>query len=116
MAEGTSRNLSHLNIENEGVLVADARDMPITRVDCVVTDPPYGRSATTLKRTTRQIIEEVLVAVHGLLDKGRYICMAAPKKLEIASVGRALGYKHLESHSVYVHRSLTREINVFERV
>jgi len=116
MAEGTSRNLFHLNIETEGVLVADARDLPITRVDCVVTDPPYGRSAPTLKRTTRQIIEEVLLAVHSLLDKGRHICMAAPKKLHIASVGTALGYKHLESHSVYVHRSLTREINVFERV
>jgi len=116
MAEGTSRNLFHLNIETEGVLVADARDMPITRVDCVVTDPPYGRSATTMKRTTRQIIEEVLVAVHGLLDKGRHICMAAPKKLHIASVGPALGYKHRESHFVYVHRSLTREITVFEKV
>ena len=116
MAEGTSRNLSHLNIETEGVLVADARDMPITKGDCVVTDPPYGRSATTLKRTTRQIVEEVLVAVHGLLDEGRYICMAAPKKLHIASVGTALEYKHLESHFVYVHRSLTREIVVFERV
>ena len=50
------------------------------------------------------------------MRKGRRICMAAPKKLGIVHVGTSLGYKHLESHFVYVHRSLTREIAVFEKV
>jgi tRNA (guanine10-N2)-dimethyltransferase len=116
MARGTFQNLSYFNIEAEGILVADARDIPITKVDCVVTDPPYGRSATTLKRTTKQVVEEVLTSVYDMLDKGQRVCMAAPKTLNISSVGKALGYKHLESHFVYVHRSLTREITVFEKV
>lgn len=116
MARGTFQNLSYFNIETEGILVADARDIPITKVDCVVTDPPYGRSATTLKRTTKQVVEEVLTSVYDMLDKGQRVCMAAPKTLNISSVGKALGYKHLESHFVYVHRSLTREITVFEKV
>jgi tRNA G10 N-methylase Trm11 len=42
--------------------------------------------------------------------------MAAPKTLNIGRIGTILGYKHLESHFVYVHRSLTREIAVFEKV
>jgi len=42
--------------------------------------------------------------------------MAAPKTLGIERIGTDLGYKHLESHFVYVHRSLTREIAVFEKV
>jgi tRNA G10 N-methylase Trm11 len=42
--------------------------------------------------------------------------MASPKTLKIREVGIALGFKHLESHFVYVHRSLTREIVVFEKV
>jgi len=116
MIKGTVKNLAYFNIKPEAVLVADARSLPITRVDCVVTDPPYGRSTTTLKRTTKQIVEEVLMAVSDMLSKGRRVCMAAPKTLNVGRIGTALGYKHLESHFAYVHRSLTREIAVFEKV
>lgn len=116
MTKGTIRNMAHFKVKPEGIIVADAKDPPLTKVDCVVTDPPYGISSTTLKRTTKQIIEELLTAVHDVLSSGRRVCMAAPKKLDIAHVGTSLGYKHLESHFVYVHRSLTREIVVFEKV
>jgi len=116
MVKGSHKNLAHFDIKPEGLIVADARNPPVTKVDCVVTDPPYGKSATTLRRSTRQIVEEVLAAVHNMLDKGRRVCMAMPKTLNIQRIGSALGYKHLESHFVYVHRSLTREIAVFEKV
>jgi len=116
MARGTVRNLSHFNIRPEGIVVADMRSPPLTRVDCVVTDPPYGISSTTLKRTTRLIVEELLVTVDEMLAKGRRICMASPKTLKIGQIATMHGYKHLESHFVYVHRSLTREIVVFEKV
>jgi tRNA (guanine10-N2)-dimethyltransferase len=116
MARGTLRNMKHFKVEPEGIIVTDARTLPINRFDCVVTDPPYGTSSTTLKRTTKQIVEEILAAVHDLLEKNRRICIAAPKKLNIVQTGVGLGYKHIESHFVYVHRSLTREIVVFEKV
>jgi tRNA (guanine10-N2)-dimethyltransferase len=116
MVRGSIKNLAHFNTKPEGIMVADARNPPITKVDCVVTDPPYGRSATTLKRSTRQIVEEVLESVQDMLGRGHRICMAAPKTLNIAAIGTDSGYKHLESHFVYVHRSLTREIAVFEKV
>jgi tRNA (guanine10-N2)-dimethyltransferase len=116
MAKGTIRNMAHFNVKPEGIIIADAKDPPLTKVDCVVTDPPYGISSTTMKRTTKQIIEEVLTAVHEILNNRRRVCIAAPKKLSIAQLGTDLGYKHLESHFVYVHRSLTREIAVFEKV
>jgi tRNA G10 N-methylase Trm11 len=69
-----------------------------------------------MKRTTLQIVEELLKGVYGLMDSGQRICLASPKTLKVARLGAALGYKHLESHFVYVHRSLTREIVVFEKV
>jgi tRNA (guanine10-N2)-dimethyltransferase len=115
MARGSLKNFKHFGIEPEGVIVGDAKNPPVQEVDCVVADPPYGRSATTLKRTTKQIIEECLTAIHDGLDKGRRICMAAPKTIRISQIGTMLGYKHIESHLVYVHRSLTREITVFEK-
>jgi len=116
MVKGTIRNMEHFNVKPEGIIIADAKDPPLTEVDCVVTDPPYGISSTTLKRTTRQIVEELLVAVDGMLSKGRRVCMASPRTLKIGQIGTTLGYKYVESHFVYVHRSLTREIVVFEKV
>jgi tRNA (guanine10-N2)-dimethyltransferase len=116
MVRGSLRNLAYFNIKPEGVMVADAKNPPIRKIDCVVTDPPYGTSATTLKRTTKQIVEEVLMAVKDMLNDGRRVCIAAPKTLNIGQLGVGLGYKHLDSHFVYVHRSLTREIAIFEKV
>jgi tRNA (guanine10-N2)-dimethyltransferase len=116
MARGTIRNFQHFKIRPGGIVIADVRYPPITRVDCVVTDPPYGTSSTTLNRTTRQIVEELLVAAKEMLVNGSRVCIASPRTLGVAQIGMMLGYRHLESHFVYVHRSLTREIAVFEKV
>lgn len=116
MTKGSLRNLTYFNIKPEGVIVADARRLPIRKVDCIVTDPPYGRSATTVKRTTSQIVKEILTSAQDMLNRKQHICIAAPKTLNVGQMGTTLGYKHLESHFIYVHRSLTREIAVFEKV
>jgi len=115
MVEGTRRNLEFFHIRPEGLVVADAKKLPVKRADCVVTDPPYGRSATTLGRTTREIVEQAFSEVAEILEKGRRVCLAAPKTMKVGEVGKEYGFKHVQSHFVYVHRSLTREIAVFER-
>jgi tRNA (guanine10-N2)-dimethyltransferase len=115
MAEGTRRNLKHFGVESEGLVIADSRKLPLTRIDRVVTDPPYGKSATTMKSTTKQIVKGVLSSARVLLREGQLICIASPKTLNIARLGVELGYKHIESHFAYVHRTLTREIAVFEK-
>jgi tRNA (guanine10-N2)-dimethyltransferase len=115
MVKGCKANLTYYGIAPEGLIVADAKNPPIISVDAIVADPPYGKSATTLKRTTRQIIEDCLTAAQEAVNKKSYICMAAPKTINISQIGKALGYEHMESHMVYIHRSLTREIAVFKK-
>jgi tRNA (guanine10-N2)-dimethyltransferase len=116
MVKGARKNLRFFNIAAEGLVLADARQLPFTNVDCIVTDPPYGRSSSTLKSTTKQLVQEVLVSAYGLLGVGQRICIASPKTLKIKALGIALGYRHIESHFAYVHKTLTREIVVFEKV
>ena len=127
MILGCKKNLRHFNISPEGLIWADARQLPFTRVDCVVTDPPYGRSSSTLRSTTKQLVQEVLISAHGLLGVGQRICIALPimgnaeGKTEQMSAGvsslvKELGYRIIESHKVFVHRTLTREIMVYEKV
>jgi tRNA (guanine10-N2)-dimethyltransferase len=115
MAKGAKRNLAHFGLAAEAVVVADARKLPFVGVDCLVTDPPYGRSATTLKSTTKTIVEGVLESAYPLLHEGQRICIASPKTLGISRVGEKLGYIHLESHFAYVHSTLTREVAVFKK-
>jgi tRNA (guanine10-N2)-dimethyltransferase len=115
MAKGARRNLKHFGLAAEAVVIADARRLPLTHVSCIVTDPPYGKSATTLKSNTKAIVEGVLTSARELLGKGQRICIASPKTIGIQAIGTALGYRHLESHFAYVHRTLTREVAVFEK-
>ncbi len=115
MVRGSLQNLLHYGLEPDGLAVADARHLPVTTTDCVVTDPPYGRSATTLGLNTRQLVEGALSAIDERLSSGRRICMASPESIGISEISKEQGLKHVESHLVCVHRSLTREIAVFER-
>lgn len=115
MVDGSIQNLMHFGIEPEGMLLADARHFPFVKVDCVVTDPPYGRSATTLGWTTKQIVERFLSEIADAIPRKRLICMASPKTIRIGEIAEKSGFRHLESHFVYVHRSLTREIAILEK-
>ena len=115
MVKGSLRNLLHYGVKPEGMIVADALKPPTIKADCIASDPPYGRSATTLGRETHQIIKDSLSTLQDHLAKGRRICVAAPKSVKAGMLGEEQGLKHVESHFVYIHRSLTREIAVFER-
>jgi tRNA (guanine10-N2)-dimethyltransferase len=115
MLRGGLKNLLHFGVEPEGVVVADARRPPVSKVDCIVTDPPYGRSASTLGMSPKRIVEDFLSAVFDVVPRGNRVCMASPKSIELDAVGEEAGFRHVESHFVYVHGSLTREIAVFER-
>jgi tRNA (guanine10-N2)-dimethyltransferase len=116
MIFGTRKNLRFFSISAEGLVLADSRKPPFFKVDYVVTDPPYGRSSSTFKSTTKQLVQEILASSLPLLGAGQRICIASPKTLGISKLGVKLGYRHVESHFAYIHRSLTREICVLEKV
>jgi tRNA (guanine10-N2)-dimethyltransferase len=115
MAHGALRNVRHFGLNPGGMIMADGRRIPLCKIDCIVTDPPYGRSATTLKSSTKSIVEGVLESAYPLLNKGQRVCIASPKTLGIKAVGEAAGYKHIESAFAFVHSTLTREVAVFEK-
>ena len=126
MIEGTKKNLAFYNIIAEGLILADSRKIPLVKIDAIVTDPPYGRSSSTLKSTTSQLVQEVLASSWKLLGLGQRISIALPIRVnesgEVERLAKVLekyiadlGFKTIESHKVFVHRSLTREIMVYEK-
>jgi len=116
MVRGSKRNLRYFSVDPEGLLRADARFPPIRQADCVVTDPPYGRASTTRGREIVEIVRDLLSTLKGNVLGGKRICLASPKSINIGKLAQDAGFRLAESHFVYVHRSLTREIAVLERV
>ena len=113
--QGSLTNLRYFSLEPEGMVLADARVLPFGKVQAIVTDPPYGTAASTHGSTTRELFRQFLNEAHETITAGGCICIGAPMKVEIESLGEDAGLDLLENHEIYVHRSLTREIAVFRR-
>jgi tRNA (guanine10-N2)-dimethyltransferase len=115
MVRGARTNLTHYGAEPFGLMVADATKIPMRGVESIVTDPPYGREASTHGRRLHALMQEFLPAAYSVLSRKGYLCMCCPSELRIMSIARRAGFKLIESHLLYVHRSLTRRILVLRK-
>ncbi|MFP3951328.1 MAG: hypothetical protein ACLFVP_04200 [Candidatus Bathyarchaeia archaeon] len=115
MTEAAKRNLSHYSRGNGGVVRGDARRSPLLPVDSIATDPPYGRTTTVLGEELHQLYRDFLESSCSILREGGYLCIAAPDYIQVSEPGLETGFKHIESHFIRVHGSLTREIAVLQR-
>ncbi|MFB0543964.1 MAG: hypothetical protein ACETVR_04200 [Candidatus Bathyarchaeia archaeon] len=116
MVKGSRTNLIHYGVELFHLVRADARRLPLTRVDAVATDPPYGRSAKTTGVPLRALLGDFFHSVAEVLRRGGYLCLASPAEIGLVDLGEGAGLKAVESYIIPVHGSLTRELAVFKRV
>jgi len=112
MLRGARRNLAHFGVNPLGLIRGDARKIPVNGVDAIATDPPYGTGASTLKSTTRQILNDFLPRAREILSPGARTVIASPVGTDCLGLAEKNGFELLDRHLVYVHRSLTREILV----
>jgi tRNA (guanine10-N2)-dimethyltransferase len=115
MVRGARRNLAHFGSGPLGMILADSRKIPITRVGAIATDPPYGTGASTLKATTKEILRDFLPQAKDILVPNARAVIVSPLGTGASELAEDSGFKVLEEHRVYVHRSLTREILVLSR-
>ncbi len=91
--------------------LADSHSMPVRYADGIATDIPYGRAGPSFDKSldiSRSILEQ---APSLLPSGGRAVIMSNLNQLPAASHDMQL----LRRYSLYVHRSLTRVISIFER-
>ena len=115
MVKGCLANIRHFTPTALGAVRGDARRPPLRRVDCIATDPPYGRAASTGGEELGELLGESLSSLVDLLPRGRHICLATPSQLDVASIAEGAGLKLVEEHLMRVHRSLVRRIAVLRR-
>lgn len=114
MVEGARANLAHVGA-SAGTRVCDVGDIRsvVGAVDGVATDPPYGRSTSTNGEPLDELYTRSFNAFAEVLGPGRRLALAVP---DLDVLEAALEFKVLESHPLWVHRSLTRHFCVMERV
>jgi tRNA (guanine10-N2)-dimethyltransferase len=114
MVEGCSRNLRYFRIPFDGLIVGDARKLPFTAVDCVVSDPPYGRASSTHGVSPIKLVSDFLFEATAVLPRGGYLSLALPGDWDWRALAVDLGYSFVDRHFVREHKSLTREILIIK--
>jgi tRNA (guanine10-N2)-dimethyltransferase len=114
MIEGSRTNLKQLG------LTADLKKLDVAEIskfnkkfDCIVTDPPYGRSSSTNNEPIEELYSRALKSfARNLTENGRVgIIVPDQKALDFED-----GFKIIRNTSVRAHRSLVRNFIVLEKV
>lgn len=113
MIEGARANLVAIGADAKlhKCDVGSIRDA-VQRVDGIATDPPYGRSSSTNGEPIDMLFKRAFSAFLEVIDKRSRVAMAVHDS-ELA--GLAEGFRLVESHDLWVHRSLTRYFCVLEK-
>lgn len=99
--------LTNLRSSKNGFIVnCDALLLPLKMdgIDAIVTDLPYGRAASTLKRSPKELLNEFFDVIRDM--KGKRCCIMCRKgdEQEFSNI--------VEQYDIYEHRNLTRKLMV----
>jgi len=116
MVEGTRRNLEYCGFKDPEIFQEDARNIHLdSRVNAIVTDPPYGISASTGGEDSTNLYSGALRNMDDLLIETGKICMATPHYMDIKGLIKDTNFEIIEQHHIRMHKSLTRVISLLQK-
>ena len=112
MIEGCRKNLEKFDI-NSTMLTSDIGDLKgkVENVHSIATDPPYGRSSSTLREDLGSLYERSFSTFAEILEDKGYLAIVLPKEEYVDTGTRFLELQ--ETHKQRVHKSLDRFYCVF---
>lgn len=116
--KGADKNLRYYNIPAFQLGTGDARRLHEKYpefFDAIVTDPPYGISASTRGMDLLTLYGESIVSISGMLKPGKFACIICPDGIPLEKMGEKIGFQVREIHLERVHKSLTRKFVVFKK-
>ncbi len=112
LIRGAADNLKWLGTANTSLLIGDSRCLPLSRVDCIVSDPPYGHASSTLGEDAVDLVEKLLIQIGQILSRDGRICLCGSTEMGLGDILENKGYTLAHRVNVRVHKSLTREVVV----
>lgn len=110
MVEGCKRNMRQFEVDGE-VSCGDVSETVPYGVDSVMTDPPYGRAASTGGEDIEKIYRRLFETCRDRLKEGGYLSTIFPKR-EYLEIGKRY-LELVESYESRVHGSLKRIFCVY---
>jgi len=93
-------------------VLGDARHTPFRRADAVVTDPPYGRRASTHGSESLRVYEAFVKDASRMLSDNGWMVFLAPSRLPVEGFLESNGLRLMETYFIEVHMNLTRKLLV----
>jgi tRNA (guanine10-N2)-dimethyltransferase len=114
MVEGAKENMEWGRASSLGIIRGDIAYLPIRRADAIVTDPPYGTSASTGGRRPQSLYRALLETAARILPLGSRLVLVHPKSIPLEGC-EELNLLEKASYEIRVHKSLTRSIRILEK-
>ncbi|MFX1453619.1 MAG: methyltransferase domain-containing protein [Promethearchaeota archaeon] len=115
MINGAKKNLKKFGVKNMELLVGDSNHIPLKFISGIATDPPYGRSSSTYKKSLIPLLENFFLEISDLILKNRLITIALPSYIKLFELIDKLYFEIKHEFTQYVHSSLTRKIYVIQK-
>lgn len=109
---GAQRNSNYFKLKKFNIIHADSLQLPISEVDGIVTDFPYGRSSIKKFSNIHNFMEDFFNEISVLLKENSYFVYMIPKDWPEYLHPN---YNLIDQHEIYIHSSLTRIIKVVQK-
>ncbi len=107
---GSIENLTAVG-HNHSFIQGDVRKLPITKCDCIVTDPPYGRTSSTRGAYAIHLVESLLENVDSILRRrNESLCICGSSEMNIGGLVENTGLVVGQALYIKVHSGLVREV------
>ena len=112
MACGALANMVAFSQSWLGVIRADAFAPPLTHVDGIATDIPYGRTSSVGGRDAQSVADLATASLVSLLKVGGRLVIMHPDNVILRETG---GLRLEGEHHLYIHKKLTRAITILRK-
>lgn len=115
MVRGSLRNLRWAGTTQLGLIIGDARHLPVRKVDAIVTDPPYGRLSSTHGERAEELFSALLSGASEILQRNGFLVTLSPLNIGIEEMAGKAGLEFEESYPIFITKRLIRELAVLRR-
>ena len=116
MVKGCQDNLKWAGLSNFSIFQSDVGELENAiqkpgQIDAIVTEPPYGRAATTGGETIQDLYQRAFIRFHAILKPGKFLIISVPGKVFIEVAEKY--FKVVDVYSMRIHKSLVKHFCVF---
>ncbi|MDF1537431.1 MAG: methyltransferase domain-containing protein [Candidatus Thorarchaeota archaeon] len=114
LLKGAQKNLIDLNISDFSLIQGDSRKIPVSYMDSIVTDPPYGRTSSTRGENAIRLVSSLIEQSIEFVENGGRLCICGSQEMNMRNLFDQVGLSVKYDILIPIHSGLTRNILAVE--